>query len=84
MVFFYLYIGVCVRLRLTRVHPFHARSFVKRLADLLQEEQQSCTDLRNSVIYYENIEGGHAGAADNKQTAFMNVLYVEFLRKILF
>ena len=28
---------------------------------------------------YENIEGGHAGAADNKQTAFMTTLEYQFL-----
>lgn len=28
---------------------------------------------RGSVLYYENMEGGHGGAADNKQQAFMNV-----------
>ena len=25
----------------------------------------------HDVLYYENIEGGHGGAADNKQAAFM-------------
>ena len=53
-----------------RVHPYHARSFVKRLLDI-QEANQS-NDNR-SVLYFENIEGGHGGAADNKQQAFMNV-----------
>ena len=33
-----------------RVHPYHARSFVKRL-----EEVGNCDELH----YYENIEGGH-------------------------
>ena len=40
-----------------RVHPYHARAFVKRLQDVGAED----------VFYYENIEGGHGGAADNKQ-----------------
>ena len=31
-------------------------------------------DQGHNVIYYENIEGGHAGAADNKQAAFMQAL----------
>ena len=33
----------------------------------------------DQVLYYENIEGGHGGAADNKQTAFMNTLIFDFL-----
>ena len=32
---------------------------------------------------YENIEGGHGGAADNKQRAFMTTLVYEFLWKTL-
>ena len=35
------------------------------------------------VYYYENIEGGHGGAADNKQRAFMNVLAYDFLEQAL-
>jgi len=31
------------------------------------------------VLYYENIEGGHAGAADLKQSAFQTTLYMNFL-----
>jgi prolyl oligopeptidase len=31
------------------------------------------------VRYYENIEGGHAGAADNEQAAFKSALMFEFL-----
>ena len=34
---------------------------------------------RPDVLYYENIEGGHGGAANNKQTAFMNALAYTFL-----
>jgi prolyl oligopeptidase len=35
------------------------------------------------VHYYENIEGGHAGAADNAQTAFRSALIFEFLHRTL-
>lgn len=59
-----------------RVHPYHARSFVKRLLDLQGGQSRplmSDNRGRGSVLYYENIEGGHGGAADNKQQAFMNV-----------
>ena len=38
---------------------------------------------RGSVYYYENMEGGHGGAADNKQQAFMNILYLDFLWKTI-
>mmetsp|Transcript_3986 Transcript_3986/g.13040 ORF Transcript_3986/g.13040 Transcript_3986/m.13040 type:complete len:772 (+) Transcript_3986:708-3023(+) len=52
-----------------RVHPSHARSFVKKLRDLGVD----------NVWYYENIEGGHGGAADAKQAAFQSALYLDFL-----
>ena len=35
------------------------------------------------VLYYENIEGGHAGAADNAQRAFMWALAFAFLHHTL-
>jgi prolyl oligopeptidase len=35
------------------------------------------------VHYYENIEGGHAGAADNAQTAFKSALAYAFLWRTL-
>ena len=47
-----------------RVHPGHARKMVRRLLDVGAERAPS-------VLYWENIEGGHGGAADNKQRAFM-------------
>ena len=31
------------------------------------------------VYYYENIEGGHGGAADAKQSAYVVALYQDFL-----
>ncbi len=37
----------------------------------------------HDVIYYENIEGGHGGAANNKQQAFMSALAYTFLLKEL-
>jgi prolyl oligopeptidase len=51
-----------------RVHPGHARKMVARM-----REQQ------HDVLYYENIEGGHGGAADNKQAAYMSALGYTFL-----
>jgi len=51
-----------------RVHPGHARKMVARM-----REQG------HDVVYYENIEGGHAGAADNRQAAFMSALAYTFL-----
>jgi prolyl oligopeptidase len=55
-----------------RVHPGHARKMVARM-----KEQG------HNVIYYENIEGGHGGAANNKQSAYMSVLAFTFLLKEL-
>jgi prolyl oligopeptidase len=55
-----------------RVHPGHARKMVARML-----EQQ------HDVIYYENIEGGHGGAADNEQQAFMKALAYTFFAKQL-
>lgn len=58
-----------------RVHPYHARCFAKRIAEVSGQEVVSSKDQieRGEVIYYENIEGGHGGAADNRQRAFMEV-----------
>ncbi|MCV7282844.1 S9 family peptidase [Mycolicibacterium flavescens] len=55
-----------------RVHPGHARKMTAAL------EQAG-----HRVHYYENIEGGHAGAADNAQTAFRSALIYEFLWQVL-
>lgn len=51
-----------------RVHPGHAR----KMAAALEE-------LGYPLRYYENIEGGHGGAADNAQAAFKAALTYEFL-----
>lgn len=51
-----------------RVHPAHARLFARRLAEAHQP-----------VDYVENQEGGHAGAADNKQIAHMEALIFTWL-----
>ncbi len=55
-----------------RVHPGHARKMTASLEAAGQPVQ-----------YYENIEGGHAGAADNAQTAFRSALIFEFLHRTL-
>ena len=51
-----------------RVHPGHARKMVARM-----EEQG------HDVLYFENIEGGHGAAADNKQSARMGAQTFSFL-----
>jgi prolyl oligopeptidase len=51
-----------------RVHPGHARKMAARM-----QEQQ------HDVLYYENLEGGHAAAADNRQRADMMALEFSFL-----
>jgi prolyl oligopeptidase len=55
-----------------RVHPGHARKMTAAL---------EATD--HQVFYYENIEGGHAGAADNEQVAFKSALSYSFLWRML-
>ena len=57
-----------------RVHPGHARKMVRKLLDLGKEQ---------TTYYYENMEGGHGGASDNKQRAFMATLAYNFLEKAL-
>lgn len=51
-----------------RVHPGHARKMAARM-----------TEQGHAPLYYENIEGGHAGAADNGQKADMMALEFAFL-----
>jgi len=55
-----------------RVHPGHAR----KMAAALEAAGQP-------VWYYENVEGGHAGAANNAQIAFRAALIFSFLWKTL-
>lgn len=56
-----------------RVHPGHARKMMA-----LMKAQG------HDVSYYENIEGGHGGAANNKQRAYMQALAYAYLQERLF
>ena len=51
-----------------RVHPGHARKMVARMLEQGHE-----------VLYYENIEGGHGGAANLQQSAYINALIFSYL-----
>jgi prolyl oligopeptidase len=51
-----------------RVHPAHARKMTARMEEFGKD-----------VLYYENIEGGHGGAANNAQRAHMRALGYAFL-----
>ena len=55
-----------------RVHPGHARKMMARMMEQGHE-----------VFYYENIEGGHAGSANNAQLAYRTALQYAFLLKEL-
>jgi len=55
-----------------RVHPGHARKMTARLREF-----------GKPVLYYENVEGGHGGAADNRQRAFVEALAYIFLQREL-
>ena len=51
-----------------RVHPAHARKMVARMLEQGHKD----------VLYYENMEGGHGGAADNSQRAQLQALRFAF------
>ena len=51
-----------------RVHPGHARKMAAKLMAA-----------GHRVLYYENIEGGHGGAADNRQRAHVQALEMAYL-----
>lgn len=51
-----------------RVHPGHARKMAAKMIEAGKD-----------VTYYENIEGGHGGAANNAQSAHMSALAYSFL-----
>jgi prolyl oligopeptidase len=55
-----------------RVHPGHARKMVARMSKM-----------GHPVFYYENTEGGHAGAANSKQRAFGAALVYTYLHNEL-
>jgi len=56
-----------------RVHPGHARKLAKRMEDQ-----------GHSFLYYENIDGGHAGAANLEETAHSQALiYSYFADKLM-
>ena len=51
-----------------RVHPGHARKMVAKM-----------NDMGYKTYYYENTEGGHAGASTNEQRAKLNALMFSYL-----
>jgi prolyl oligopeptidase len=51
-----------------RVHPGHARKMAARMLAA-----------GHPVLYFENIEGGHGGAADNEQRAHVQALELAYL-----
>ena len=56
-----------------RVHPGHARKAAAKLADLGYD-----------FYYYENIEGGHGGTANQDQLAYRTALeYIYFVRQLM-
>ncbi|BBM82902.1 prolyl oligopeptidase family serine peptidase [Candidatus Uabimicrobium amorphum] len=55
-----------------RVHPGHARKMVAKMQGM-----------NHKVHYYENLEGGHAGASTHQQQAFVTALSYTYLWKQL-
>ncbi len=56
-----------------RVHPGHARKMAAKMMDM-----------GYPVFYWENMEGGHAGASTNEQRAKSFALTYSYLKKMLF
>ncbi len=55
-----------------RVHPGHARKMAKRLEELAKP-----------FLYYENIDGGHSAAANQRETARRSALEFTYLARKL-
>lgn len=55
-----------------RVHPGHARKMVARMKAM-----------GHDVLYFENTEGGHAGAANNNQKAYISAMTYAYLMERL-
>jgi prolyl oligopeptidase len=62
----------CTSTRDDRVHPGHARKMVMKM-----------TEMNKPVYYYENTEGGHAGASNQNQRAYLWALSYAYLCKML-
>ena len=56
-----------------RVHPGHARKMTAKMMGL-----------GHNVLYYENMEGGHAANANYKQKANLSALEYSFLEQTIF
>ena len=54
------------------MHPGHARKLAARLIEF-----------GHTPLYWENLEGGHGGAADNAQRSLMMALEYSFLWRAL-
>ncbi len=61
-----------------RVHPAHARKMVSRL-----QQAAAGGPGAERIFYYENMEGGHGGAADSQQRAFVSTTIYSFLYKTI-
>ncbi len=55
-----------------RVHPAHARKMAARMSEY-----------ENPIYYYENIDGGHAGVANLKESAYRTALLLAYLNREL-
>ncbi len=55
-----------------RVHPGHARKMAARMEEL-----------GHPIYYYENVDGGHAGVANLKESAYRAALFLAYLNREL-
>ena len=62
-----------------RVHPSHARRFVEKAHKIAKDEAKA----KETILYHEMTEGGHAGAADNKNRAKIKTIEYTFLLSLI-
>ena len=66
------------------IFPTFSSGQVESLQDLINtaigvSPKIKMLEMKNPVLYYENTEGGHSAAADNKQRAYMQSLELAYL-----
>jgi len=62
-----------------RVHPSHARRFVEKAHRIAKDPVRA----KQTILYHEMTEGGHAGAADNKNRAKVKTIEYTFFHEKL-
>ncbi|OBG24607.1 hypothetical protein [Mycobacterium sp. 852002-51057_SCH5723018] len=66
-----------------RENPDSSRFYTPLASSCQKCDGAQLKEADHRVLFYENIEGGHGGASNNAQAAFLNALIYEFLHKEL-